>query len=106
MPKYLIAVSYTAEGAKGRLKEAATKRKEIVEEAIKSVGGTLESFYYAFGEPDVYVIAAFPDHASAIAHSVVVNASGTTRLKMTPLVTVEEADQIAKKNPQYKPPGQ
>src|SRR5688500_6728765 len=53
MAKYLIAASYTAEGAKGLLKEGGTKRRQAAEQAIKSAGGTLEAFYFAFGDTDV-----------------------------------------------------
>ncbi len=49
MPKYLFQASYTAEGAKGLLKEGGTKRRAAVEQLIKSVGGTLEAFYFALG---------------------------------------------------------
>jgi hypothetical protein len=40
MPKYLLEVSYTAEGAKGLLKEGGSKRRAAAEAAIQSVGAT------------------------------------------------------------------
>ena len=87
------------------LKEGGSKRREVVDQAIKSVGGRLESFYYALGEHDVYVIAEFPDLASAIAHSAAVTASGATKMKTIPLLSVEEVDEAVRKNHQYRPPG-
>ncbi len=62
MAKYLITASYTAEGAKGVLKDGGTKRRQAAEAAIKSAGGKLEAFYFAFGESDAFVILDAPDH--------------------------------------------
>jgi uncharacterized protein with GYD domain len=105
MPKYLFSVRYTAEGMKGVMKEGGSKRREAADQAIKSAGGKLESFYYAFGDHDVLGIAEFPDHISAVALSGIINASGATTMKLTPLLTAEEIDQAAKKMTQYRPPG-
>ena len=77
MPKYLFRVSYTADGMRGLLMDGSTKRREVVEEAAKSVGGAIESFYYAFGKDDAIVIAEAPDDASAAAISLVVGAAGS-----------------------------
>jgi len=43
MAKYLITASYTAEGAKGVLKDGGTKRRQAAEAAINSAGGKLEA---------------------------------------------------------------
>ena len=43
MPKYLLQVSYTAEGSKGLLKEGGSKRRQAADQAIRSTGGTIES---------------------------------------------------------------
>ena len=56
MPKYLIKASYTVEGAKGLLKDGGSKRREAAEQALKSAGGKVEAFYFAFGETDAFVI--------------------------------------------------
>jgi uncharacterized protein with GYD domain len=105
MPKYLFAGKYTVDGVKGVMREGGTKRREAAEQAVKSAGGKLESFYYAFGDVDVYGIAEFPDQASAVALSAAINSSGTTAIKLTPLITVEEVDQATKKMTQYRAPG-
>jgi hypothetical protein len=42
MPKYLTVASYTAEGAKGLLKEGGSARRAVVETMMKSIGGKLE----------------------------------------------------------------
>ena len=106
MPKYLAHASYTMEGLKGLLKDGGTKRREVVEQLAKSLGGKLEAFYYAFGEDDLFVIFDFPDNISATSASLIVNASGAAKVKITVLLTPEEVDQAAKKSADYSPPGQ
>ena len=106
MPKYLYHGSYTEEGLKGLLKEVGTKRREAVMKAAESLGGTLEAFYYAFGDKDFYFIVDNPDNVNAIAASLLANASGTTKVKITVLITPEEVDQAVKKTMDWRPPGQ
>ena len=60
MPKYMIQASYTGDGTKGVMKEGGTKRRDTVEANVKAAGGTLEAFYFAFGEADAFVIVDFP----------------------------------------------
>ena len=105
MAKYLISASYTAEGAKGVLKEGGTKRRQAAEQAIKSGGGKLEAFYFAFGDNDAFVIVDAPDHASVAAMSLAINASGAVRTKTVVLLTPEEIDQATKKGTTYRAPG-
>lgn len=105
MPKYLIQASYTAEGAKGLLKDGGSKRRAAVEAVTKSVGGKVEAFYFGFGENDAYVIVDAPDNASVAAVSLTVAASGVARLATTVLLTAEEIDKAAKTKVQYQAPG-
>jgi uncharacterized protein with GYD domain len=105
MAKYLITASYTAEGAKGVLKDGGTKRRQAAEAAIKSAGGKLEAFYFAFGESDAFVIIDAPDHATVASSSLAINASGAVRTKTVVLLTPEEIDQASKKGTTYKAPG-
>ncbi len=107
MPKYLISASYTAEGAKGLIKGGGgTARRAAVQQAIQSVEGKLEAFYYAFGEHDVYLILDAPDNVNAAALSLAVSASGAATVKTTVLLTPEDIDQAAKKHVNYRQPGQ
>jgi uncharacterized protein with GYD domain len=105
MPKYLIQANYVGEGLKGLLKEGGTSRR-AVEKLFGSVGGKVESFYYAFGDTDLFVVGDVPDNVSAAALSLVVNAAGTATAKVTVLLTPEEIDAAAKKTLAYRPPGQ
>jgi uncharacterized protein with GYD domain len=105
MAKYLWKANYVGEGLKGLIKEGGTTRRAVVEKMVKSLGGKLEVFYYAFGETDLYVIADMPDNISATALSLTVAASGAVTLNTTVLMTPEEMDQAGKKSPIYRPPG-
>jgi uncharacterized protein with GYD domain len=105
VPKYLIKASYTAEGAKGLLKDGGSKRREAAEQALKSAGGKLEAFYFAFGDTDAFVIVDAPDHATASAVSLTIGASGAVRTTTVVLLTPEELDQAAKKAVKYRAPG-
>jgi uncharacterized protein with GYD domain len=105
MAKYLVQANYTDEGLAGLLKEGGSKRREAVVKAVKGLGGTLEAFYYAFGDIDVIGIADLPDNVSATTFSLLVNAGGGATVKTTVLITPEEVDQAAKKTLDYRPPG-
>ncbi|MEA2477561.1 MAG: hypothetical protein QOC87_1760 [Actinomycetota bacterium] len=56
MAKYLLEASYTAAGMAGVLKEGGTSRRNVVEKLIQNLGGTLESFDFAFGDNDIYIV--------------------------------------------------
>ena len=73
-----------------------------------SVGGTLESFYFTFGESDAVIVADFPSNADAAAVSLAVSASGMVAGSMTVLLTPEEIDAAAATVGDamtYNPPG-
>jgi len=106
MPRYLLQGSYSSEGTRGIIKKGGSERKAAVEEAAKSLGGKLEGFYFAFGEPDAFAIVDLPDNKSAAAISLIVNASGTIRCKTTVLMTPEEIDAAAQRTVSYRAPGQ
>jgi uncharacterized protein with GYD domain len=105
MSKYLYQASYTDQGLEGLLKEGGSKRQEAVAQAAKSLGGTLEAYYYAFGDSDVFAIVDLPDNVSASAFSLLVAAGGGATIKTTVLITPEEIDQATKKTIDYRPPG-
>ena len=105
MPKYLFEVNYVGDGVKGLLKDGGSKRRAVVEKFFKSLGGSLEAYYYAFGDTDLYIIAEFPTHAAATACALTVTATGTVTVKTTVLLTPEEVDNAGKMTPTYSPPG-
>ena len=85
--------------------EGAAGRREMAEGLAASLGGSIEAFYYAFGDSDLYVISELPDDASAAAVSVAVGASGTASIKTTVLVTPETIDEAVKRVAEERPPG-
>ena len=106
MAKYLVEANYVGDGIKGLLKEGGTSRRAAVEEAAKTVGGSVDAFYYAFGETDAYVIIDVPDNVTAAGLALSIAASGVVTLRTTVLITPEEIDRAVKSSPGYRAPGQ
>ena len=106
MPKYLIQGNYTAEGAKGLLKDGGSKRVKAAKAAMKSAGGKVDAMYFAFGDTDVYAIVDAPDNASMTALSLTIAGTGAAGVRTTVLLTPEEVDEASTKAVTYKPPGQ
>lgn len=106
MPHYLIHANYTSNGLQGLLKEGGSGRREALTNTVESLGGSLESFYYAFGEFDAIGIAEFPDDASAAAFSLQVSAVGAFEVELTVLIPPETIDEAASRDVSYRPPGQ
>jgi uncharacterized protein with GYD domain len=105
MPKYLIEASYTSEGVKGLQAAGGTSRRAAIASLAEGLGGRLESFYFAFGDHDVYTVIDLPDHETATAVALTVNASGAVTVRTTVLLTPEEVDAAAQRSVDYRPPG-
>lgn len=105
MPKYLIEATYTLEGVKGVQSAGGTARRDAVAEVAKSVGGSLESFYFGFGKADAYVTVDLPDNESAAAVALAVNAAGGATTRTVVLLSPEEIDAAAKHSVSYRAPG-
>ncbi len=105
MARYLMRVSYTAEGTRGLLKVGGSNRRQEVERLMKQAGGSLEAIYWAFGEDDVFAIGDLPDNETAAAVALSIAKSGAVSLTTTVLLTAEEIDEAAKKQVDYRPPG-
>ena len=106
MPKYPLQGAYTVEGLRELLREGGTKRREAVEQLVKSSGGTLEAFYYAYGGDDFFIIVDLPDSVTTTAISLTVHTTGAVTFKTIVLITPEEVDAAVKKSVSYRPPGQ
>jgi len=105
MAKYLFYGSYTTEGLRDLMEEGGSVRIEAVQVALRSVGGELEAFYFAFGDYDFYIIANLPDNVSTTAVSWAGNVSGTFSIKTVVLLTPEEVDKAVKKAVDFRAPG-
>ena len=106
MPKFMINASYSQEGVKGVIAEGGSSRLAAVTALAHAAGGSIETFYFAFGGDDVVAIVDLPDNASAAAVAMAVGSTGAlSSYTTTPLLTVEEIDAAAAKTPGYQPPG-
>jgi len=105
MPKYMWQASYAPEGVRGVLKEGGTGREAATRKLIESLGGQIETFYFAFGSDDVIIIADLPDQRTAVAVGLAVNADAHIHSKTVVLLTPEEVDAAAKVAVDYRPPG-
>jgi len=106
MPKFMFQASYTPAGAKALAREGGSKRRGAVGAAIEALGGRMESFYYAFGNRDVVVIADLPDNVSSVALTLAINQTGLVSASTVVLITADEMDRAAKKAVRYRAPGQ
>jgi uncharacterized protein with GYD domain len=105
MPKYMIEASYSQEGVEGVKNKGGSSRRDAVAQMAESLGGKLESFHFAFGDADAYVIVDLPDNEAAAAAALAVNAAGGAKAKTTVLLTPDEVDAAAKLSAGYRPPG-
>ena len=105
MPKYLLNASYTQTGVQGIMKEGGSSRRDFIGKLLADLGGSLEAFYFAFGDTDVVAIADLPDNEAVAALSMAVGASGAVRVTTTVLLEPEQIDEATKRTVQYRPPG-
>lgn len=105
MAKYLGKANYNADGVRGVMKDGGSGRVAAVTKLVKSVGGKVEAFYFAYGEHDAYVIVDVPDEAAALSLSLAVNASGAVTINMMPLITPKQMDEATTKTAKYRAPG-
>ena len=105
MPKYLLEVNYTLDGLKGVVAKGGTARKAAASAAAKSLGGKIDSFYFAFGGTDVFTVVDMPNNEAAAALALTVSAAGGATVKTIVLLTTDEVDAAVGKDVKYKPPG-
>ena len=106
MAKYLIKASYSPEGIKGVMAKGGTARADAIAKLAAGVGGTMESFYFAFGGDDVYVVVDAPSHEAMVAIAGTVTGTGVlSKYETSVLLTPEQVDEAAKMTIDYTPPG-
>ncbi len=105
MAKFLLTANYTQSGMQGLLQEGGSKRREALTQTIEGVGGSLESFYYAVGDTDLFMIADLPDQETAVAVSMIINSAGVLELTFTELIEPESVDAASRKTVTYRLPG-
>ena len=98
--------SYTKEGAAGLLREGGKARKEEAERITEAMGGSMEAYYWSYGEMDFFMIVDVPQ-AMAIKFSLHVGASGVFNGKLTPIITVEDMEEATSTElPSMRLPGE
>ena len=106
MPFYLYQVGYTA-AASRTLVEHPQNREDAAKSLIESLGGKLHSFFFAFGDYDLVLIAEMPDNVSAGAVSLAAASGGAfAKFHTTPLLTTADSIKVMKKAQKavYAPP--
>lgn len=106
MPRFLVQASYSNESTAAMISNPED-RVAAIRQLVESVGGTLESFYFAFGDYDVVAIGELPDNVTMAALSMAVSASGAAKdIKTTVLLSMDEAVEALRKagSVGYRPP--
>jgi len=98
MAKYLAIASYTADGLRELAAHGASARIEASKKLVAEAGGSIESFYYAFGSDDAFIVCDLPDNVAAAATAIAAGASGVVVSRMVPLLTAEEVDEAVSRN--------
>jgi uncharacterized protein with GYD domain len=106
VPHFLFRSRYTREGLQGVLKEGAESRMRVVRDLFSSLGGSLETAYWTFGDDDFIAIGDLPDNAAAAAAASRVAASGVGSISTTVLLTAAEIDEARGRTVTYRAPGQ
>lgn len=106
MPKFMFSAHLSGEGAAGILAEGGTSRRKEVDRVIGALGGTVEAFYFTFGEQDSVLIADLPDTEAATAFALGVSSSGVVGVSTTVLITPEEVDRAITRKVGFRPPGE
>lgn len=107
MALYLTRFSYSPE-TWARLTKNPEDRRKAARTYVESVGGTLQGFWYAFGEYDGYTLWEAPDNVSMAAVAIAIAGGGAlSKIETTPLLTVEETvDALERARAiAYRPPG-
>ena len=82
MAKYAIFFSYSSE-AWASILENPSDRSAAAREVAAGLGGTIESFYWMFGDFDGFAVFDAPDSVSAAGLSVAVSSSGAFKRAVT-----------------------
>jgi uncharacterized protein with GYD domain len=101
----MFEAHYSAEGAKGVMKEGGSGRRAAVAKMVEGLGGKLESLYFAFGGVDAFLVVDLPDNVTAAAVALAGSQSGAISVKTIVLLTPEDMDNAAKKTVAYRAPG-
>ena len=90
MANYLMRFSYTPE-TWARMIQNPEDRRDAARAYIEKVGGSLQGFWYGYGEYDGYALFEAPDNVSMAAAVMAIAGGGAlSSVETTVLLTVEE----------------
>ena len=92
MPKYVILVDWTEEGAR-RVTET-TQRAQQVTQMIAQMGGRVEALYWTQGRHDLVGIIDAPDEETAAAVGLRAGMAGAVRTETMRAFDAEEMERI------------
>ena len=86
-------------------------RTAAVRDLAESVGGSVETMYFMFGDRDGFVVLDVPDRDAAAAIGIAVNSSGAfSHMETRELISPEDLPAVLEKaasaRESYRPPGQ
>jgi uncharacterized protein with GYD domain len=105
--KYLVLFSLTGETIK-RFVAKPSDRAAVVREMAESAGGSLETYYWMFGQYDGAGVFVLPDAHTMAAVSLAATSSGAfTRFETHELIESSDLNAIAERAQRiaYRPPG-
>jgi len=105
--KYLALFNLTSETAK-RFLAKPSDRAAVIRELAESAGGSLESYYWMFGQYDGAAVFDLPDSRTMAAVSLAVTSSGAvSRFEAHELIESGDLAAIAERATAitYRPPG-
>jgi uncharacterized protein with GYD domain len=105
MAKYQYQLRYTKPGLEGTIKEGFANREAFFRKTVKSLGGTTECAYWAYGPDDVLIVVDFPKPEMATGLSLALASTGSFSVTTTVLLTASDMDAGAKAMPAYRAPG-
>ena len=110
MTKFAAFFSYKPETWNQMLMKPGD-RTAAVRDLASSVGGSVETMYFMFGERDGFVVLDVPDRDAAAAVAIAVNSSGAfSHMETRELISPEDLPAVLEKaasaREAYRPPGQ
>lgn len=107
MPRYVAFFKYSAEGARGMMKEKPSGREAAVRSAVEASGGKVELWgWLVSGEYNGLAVFDFPDPGRIAAFTTTVSASGaSTDLRSFEILTSAEMDKALAAPSAYRSPG-
>jgi uncharacterized protein with GYD domain len=110
MAKFAAFFSYKPE-TWNQLLMKPEDRTATVRDLASSVGGSLETLYYMFGDRDGFLVIDVPDPNAAAALAIAVNSSGAfSHFETRELIAPEDLPAVLEKaasaRESYRPPGE